>query len=95
MRKCRKCQNYYNNSLYSHCPFCSGELDDPNIYEFEEEEVVVKKSDLSDEELQFMRYMDSPGIFDDEGEWVRCPICGMGVHNYKGTKTCPNCGPVE
>ena len=94
MRKCRNCHNYYNDSVYWHCPYCAGELDDPNDGIFEEEVVTVKFSDLSEEEKQFTRVMNSPGIFDDEGEWEECPICGMGLHNYKGTKTCPNCGLV-
>ena len=95
MRKCRKCHNYYNNDMYLHCPFCSGEryyLDDDPVGEDDEE--IVDPATETEEEKRWSRTMLSPGIFDDEGEWVKCPNCGMGIHDVDGTRTCPFCGPV-
>ena len=37
----------------------------------------------------------SPGVYDDEGEYIRCPNCGSGLHYYNGVKTCPYCGSME
>ena len=49
----------------------------------------------NDEKLSyFHKILNSKGIFDSEGDWVRCPNCGTGLHYYNGVKTCPECGPV-
>ena len=72
---------------------------DEDNYEYPEYEIVEVEvednadnlSDLSEQERRQALIMNSPGLFDDEGEWVRCPICGMGLHDYNGTPTCPDC----
>lgn len=30
MQMCPECDRYYDESEYSHCPYCSGKLDDDN-----------------------------------------------------------------
>lgn len=70
---------------------------DEDNFEYPEYEIVevedfgVSVSDMSEKEKKQALIMNSPGIFDDNGEWVRCPICGMGLHDYNGTPTCPDC----
>ena len=50
--------------------------------------------EIDEESLRFSRIVNCPGVFDDDGEYVRCPVCGHGLHDDNGTITCPQCGPV-
>ena len=88
MQQCGFCLKVYDESEYTHCPFCAGLID----VDFEEEE--EETYEIDEKTRRFIQIRDCPGIFDDEGEWVRCPICGTGLHNCDGVHTCPNCGPV-
>ena len=49
---------------------------------------------MDERTLEFNRIINCPGVFDEEGEYIRCPICGHGLHNDNGTITCPECSPV-
>lgn len=95
MQQCGICLKIYDESEFSHCPYCSGELYEDDEYDFEDEEEDEEDTELDESTIQFIKVLNTPGIFDDEGEWVRCPICGTGLHVYDGTKTCPRCGPID
>jgi hypothetical protein len=87
MQQCGFCLRVYDESEYTRCPYCAG-LVEPD---FEEDEDENESFEPDEKLLKFIEVRDSPGIFDDEGEWVRCPICGTGLHDFHGTPTCPNC----
>ena len=97
MQQCGFCLKIYDESEYSYCPYCRGLLydededEDEDGFEDEDEDEVYE---IDEESLKFIRIVNCPGIFDDEGEYVRCPTCGCGLHNDNGTTTCPRCGPV-
>lgn len=40
----------------------------------------------------FQDVVNSPGVFDDEGEFERYPSCDHGLHYYNEVKTCSKCG---
>ncbi len=66
--------------------------DDPE-YEIVETDEAVKETD---ESIRiFQEVVNSPGVYDDDGEYIRCPNCGHGLHYYNGVKTCPECGSME
>ena len=79
------------------------ELSNPGEYysdpdEEPEYEVIETDEDVAEydeDEIYFSNVVRSPGVFDDDGEYVRCPNCGTGLHYYNGEKTCPKCGPIE
>ena len=92
MQQCDICSKVYDESKYSRCPYCEGLLNDgANDENFEDEEKVYE---MTEEVLRFNRIVNCPGVFDVEGEYVRCPICGHGLHDDNGTITCPECGPI-
>ena len=91
MQQCGRCFKVYDESEYPHCPYCEGLLNDEDEGDFEEEDEVCE---TDAEILKFNRIINCPGVFDDEGEYVRCPACGHGLHNDNGTIICPQCGPV-
>lgn len=93
MQQCGYCLKVYDESEYSHCPYCSGLLgdDDYDDCDDSEEDDVIE---MDEESLRFSSIVNSPGVFDDEGEYVRCPNCGHGLHKFNGTITCPQCGPI-
>ena len=67
-------------------------------YDEPEYEIIETDEELEepDENLIFFQnVVNSPGVFDDEGEYERCPNCGHGLHYYNGVKTCPKCGSME
>lgn len=66
--------------------------DEPEYEIIETDEEV---EELDDRTKMFQAVVNSPGVFDDEGEYVRCPNCDHGLHFYNGVRTCPECGPVE
>lgn len=67
--------------------------DDEPEYEIIETYEAVEEPD--EEMILFQEIINSPGVYDDDGEYVRCPNCGHGLHYYNGVKTCPECGPLE
>lgn len=79
------------------------ELSNPGDYPYDsndEPEYEIIKTDEAVEEYDedtrtFAEIVNSPGVFDDEGEYIRCPNCGHGLHYYNGVKTCPECGPIK
>ena len=91
MQQCGICLKVYDESEYAHCPYCEGLLYDEDEDDFEDEDEVYE---MDEDTLRFRRILDCPGVYDDEGEFVRCPICGHGLRNDNGTITCPRCGPV-
>lgn len=91
MQQCGICLKVYDESEYSHCPYCDGLLYDEEDDDFEDED---EDYEMDEETKEFNRIINCPGVFDDEGEYVRCPNCGHGLHNDNGTITCPECGPV-
>ena len=92
MQQCPTCLKVYDESEYSRCPYCDGLLDD----DFDDEDDEDDEDDFEiDETLQkFIKIVNSPGVFNNDGEYERCPICGHGLHYYNGTKTCPECDSV-
>ena len=69
---------------------------DPNDepeYEIIETNEAVEEVDES--LVMFHNIVSSPGVYDEDGEYIRCPNCGHGLHFYNGVRTCPQCGPVE
>lgn len=80
------------------------EMSNPGDYPYDpddepEYEIVETDEELEEEEpdealIMFQKVVNSPGVFDDEGEYVRCPNCGHGLHYYDGVETCPECGVV-
>lgn len=91
MQQCDDCLKVFDESEYSRCPYCEGLLYDEGGDDFEDEDEVYE---IDEETLRFHRMLDCPGVYDDEGEFVRCSICGTGLRNDNGTITCPRCGPV-
>lgn len=79
------------------------ELNNPGDYPYDpndEPEYEIIETDEAVEEpdeklIKFHEILDNPGVFDDNGEYIRCPICGHGLHYYNGVPTCPNCGSTE
>ena len=79
------------------------EMSNPGDYQYdpndEPEYEIVETDDMvekPDESLKmFHEVVNSPGVYDDEGEYIRCPNCGHGLHYYNGIKTCPECGSIE
>ncbi len=66
--------------------------DDPE-YEIIETDEEIEEPD--EHMKMFLKILHNPGVFDDRGEYVRCPNCGHGLHYYNGVKACPECGPIE
>lgn len=62
--------------------------DEPD-YEIIETDEEVEEPDES--LLLFREIISGPGVYDDEGEYIRCPACGQGLHYYNGVATCPSC----
>lgn len=91
MQMCPDCDKVYDESEFSHCPYCDGLLYDETEDDFEDED---EDYEIDEESLRFSRIVNCPGVFDDDGEYVRCPVCGHGLHDDNGTITCPQCGPV-
>ncbi len=79
------------------------EMSNPGDYPYDpydepEYEIIETDEELEepDENLIFFQnVVNSPGVFDEEGEYERCPNCGHGLHYYNGVKTCPKCGSME
>lgn len=91
MQQCGICLKVYDESEYSHCPYCDGLLYDEDDDDFEDED----EDYVEDEKMkEFHRLLDCPGVYDEDGEFVRCPNCGMGLRDDNGVITCPECGPV-
>ena len=67
--------------------------DDEPEFEIVETDEEVEKPD--ENLIMFQKIINSPGVFNDEGEYIRCPNCGHGLHYYNGVKTCPECGAIE
>lgn len=93
MQQCGICLNVYDESEYSYCPYCEGLLSEEEEEEYEyEDEDEEETNETYDKELRIYRIISNyPGVYDDEGEYIRCPICGMGLRNVNGTITCPDC----
>ena len=69
---------------------------DPDIEpEYEIVETDEPIEELDEQTIMFQNIVNSPGVYDDDGEYIRCPNCGHGLHYYNGVKTCPECGPLE
>ena len=66
--------------------------DNPEYDIIETDEDVEK---LDENLIMFQEIVSSPGVYDEEGEYIRCPNCGHGLHYYNGVKTCPRCGPMD
>ena len=65
---------------------------DPDIRpEYEIIETDEEVEELDDSTVMFHKIISCPGVYDDEGEFVRCKKCGTGLRYYNGVKTCPNC----
>lgn len=65
---------------------------DPTIepeYEIIETDEAVEE--LDDRVIMFQKIVSGPGVYDDEGEYIRCQNCGHGLHYYNGVPTCPEC----
>lgn len=80
------------------------EMSNPGDYPYDpdiEPDYEIVKTDeeveeLDDDIILFQKIInEGSGVFDDDGEYIRCPQCGHGLYRYKGIITCPNCGPVE
>lgn len=69
--------------------------DSTNEPEYEIIETDEEVEELDEDIVKFQNVVNSPGVFDEEGEYERCPSCGHGLHYYNGVKTCPECGAVE
>ncbi len=78
------------------------ELSNPGDYPYDpdyepEYEIIetdeAEEEDLDESIIMFQRVVNSPGVYDDDGEYIRCPNCGHGLHYYNGVETCPECGP--
>lgn len=69
-------------------------FEDPD-YEIVEIDQEVDEDYVEDEKMkEFHRLLDCPGVYDEDGEFERCPNCGMGLRDDNGVITCPECGPV-
>lgn len=91
MQQCGICFKVYDESEYAHCPYCEGLLDSED-YILDDE---VDEDYVEDEKMKkFHRLLDCPGVYDEDGDFVRCPKCGMGLRDDNGVITCPECGPV-
>ena len=96
-----------NYALYLVSCFHTGgeilEMSNPGDYPYDpsvEPEYEIVETDEAVEEIDertrlFQEVVNSPGVYDDEGEHIRCPNCGHGLHCYNGVKTCPESGPME
>ncbi len=53
----------------------------------------VKETDPEEEAYyaKVHELLSCPGVYDSEGEYIRCPVCGMGLRYYNGEPTCPEC----
>lgn len=79
------------------------EMSNPGDYTYDpadapKYEIVETTEDIEepdDKLTMFHNVLSSPGVYDDEGEYIRCPNCGHGLHYCDGVKTCPECGPIE
>ena len=79
------------------------EMSNPGDYPYDpddEPEYEIIETDealdgLDENVIMFQKIVNSPGVFDDKGESVRCPNCGHGLHYYNGVETCPECGSIE
>ncbi len=67
--------------------------DDEPEYEIIETDEEVEEPD--EDLIRFREIVNSPGVYDDEGEYIRCPNCGCGLHYFNGVRTCPECGSME
>ncbi|MCR5835753.1 MAG: hypothetical protein K6G88_04540 [Lachnospiraceae bacterium] len=87
---CREGGKIFEMSNPGDYPYDPDDEPEYEIIETDEEE-----EELDDEMKRFNEIVNSQGVFDEYGEYVRCRNCGYGLHYYKGVKTCPKCGPVE
>lgn len=67
--------------------------DDEPEYEIIETDEALAELDSS--LVMFRKIVNSPGVFNEDGEYVRCPNCDHGLHYYNGVMTCPECGSIE
>lgn len=62
--------------------------DEPDYEIIETDEAVEEPDEFL---LLFREIVSCPGVYDDEDEYIRCPVCGHGLHYYNGVATCPSC----
>ena len=96
MQQCGFCLRVYDESDYCTCPYCAGLLTDDFDDEEDDDDNDYIIDENTPEEIRRFNHIISnySGVFDNDGEYIRCPYCGTGLRDVDGTTTCPKCGPV-